>query len=263
MIITDDEVKRYKEFLAARMYSDNVKKNYAYYIMRLKGTEITQDNLNGLCQKENAHAVFRSFLKTLLKCFGLHNDYMIPPIRGRKPQKEIIYFTHTEIESILKNIKKAILHLMIRLMYEDGLRISEVINLKKSSFDMVNRRVRGMGKGNKEFSIRLQEPTYKLFQKYLENFDNDQYVFRWPDIYHQRQKALYELKKYISVILPHKQSKEIFCHAFRHSCGTHLREQGFDLREIQTYLRHEQLETVALYTAVDKLKLEKKIEGVF
>lgn len=47
------------------------------------------------------------------------------------------------------------------------------------------------------------------------------------------------------------------CHLLRHSCATHMHDNGADIRYIQQLLGHEKLETTAIYTEVSIAQLRQ------
>jgi integrase/recombinase XerD len=47
------------------------------------------------------------------------------------------------------------------------------------------------------------------------------------------------------------------CHILRHTCATHMLENGADIRFIQQLLGHEKLDTTAIYTEVSIKQLQE------
>jgi integrase/recombinase XerD len=47
------------------------------------------------------------------------------------------------------------------------------------------------------------------------------------------------------------------CHILRHTCATHMLENGADIRYIQQLLGHEKLDTTAIYTEVSIKQLQE------
>ena len=56
--------------------------------------------------------------------------------------------------------------------------------------------------------------------------------------------------------------KRITPHMLQHSFATQLLEQGINLRVIQNFLRHENIQTTEIYTPVSNLEIQKVINPI-
>jgi len=249
--------EEYNNYLLLSKYAPNtyyIYNCYAKELFNYKHTGIlNQEDVNTLLTKHN-HRVYRAFLKTFLELFN-DTHIKVPKIKGRLKQSRLKYLNKQDIYKLMAKLpdRESIL---VELMFTTGLRISEAVNLKVKDIDQQICSVQGIGKGNKEFSQPitngLKKRMYMLARQYDQNYDG--LVFYYGKVKSPRKKALYELQKAAKEIL----FKHVTPHMIRHSCGTFLREQGWDLREVQEFLRHSQLETTKVYTHVDSKELRKK-----
>ena len=171
--------------------------------------------------------------------------------------------TFEEIEMIISMIdqskpegvrNKAILE----TLYSCGLRVSEVIGLKRSNLYLDIGFVRVIGKGNKERLIPIGAEATKHVQIYLNQVrvhvlpvkGNEDILFlnrRGAGL--SRVMVFYIIKE---LTLRAGIKKSISPHTFRHSFATHLVEGGADLRAVQEMLGHESITTTEIYTHLDR-----------
>jgi len=175
-----------------------------------------------------------------------------------KPKKEKILPKVVAKEDILKMIdlienKKH--KLIVSLLYSSGLRLSELINLKRREID-TNRNVIlvKQGKGKKDrITILSKRVKSQLISYLIENEFKSEYLIEGRNnLKYRKESVQMILKKYSKKINIH-----ITPHMLRHSFATHLLEDGVDIRYIQKLLGHSNLETTTIYTHVAKNQIEK------
>ena len=159
-----------------------------------------------------------------------------------------------QIKLILKETKNLKHKLIIKMLYSTGLRLQELINLKRTDIDFDNNIlfVR-KGKGKKDRITIISENIKLDLLKYY-----SQYEFKTNYVFEGRKNKY--SKKSVQLIL-HNASKKlkfrIHPHMLRHSFATHLLEQGTDIRIIQKLLGHSDLNTTEIYTRVANKNLKK------
>lgn len=160
--------------------------------------------------------------------------------------------------------------LIIETLYDAGLRVSELANLKLSDVDLTNRIIMVTGKGNKMRALPYGDYLAAAFKQYLQNArpvlladktEAQGYVFL-----NQKGEPLtaagieYILKKIASAA---GITQAVSAHMFRHTFATDLLNHGADLRSVQSLLGHSNLSTTQIYTHVTTQDLQKSYRNFF
>lgn len=155
---------------------------------------------------------------------------------------------------------------MLEVLYSSGLRVSELVELKRANiyFDLGFLRV--VGKGNKERLIPVGRDAMKFLKIYLEEIRVHVPVQKGFEAYVFLNRAGRKISR-VTIFLVIKAlaakiglKKSISPHTFRHSFATHLIEGGADLRAVQEMLGHESITTTEIYTHLDRDYLRQVIQ---
>jgi integrase/recombinase XerC len=144
--------------------------------------------------------------------------------------------------------------LMLELLYGCGLRNSELTGINLDDIRWANEAILVRGKGKKERYVPFGEVARAALKAYLP----------------VRQQVLQERKKTVPALLLNRRGgrlttrsvgrivkriavakglpPDVHPHTLRHAFGTHMLEEGADLRAIQELLGHERLSTTQRYT---------------
>jgi integrase/recombinase XerD len=148
---------------------------------------------------------------------------------------------------------------MLEVFYAGALRVSEVVSLKLEDVKLDMGYVLVRGKGDKERIVPLGRSAQESLSIYLRDGR--------PSLVGQRNSPFLFIARGAKKLTRQRvwqmvgvASSNAGCHAsphmLRHSCATHMVENGADLRTVQTILGHADISTTQVYThvALDRLK---------
>lgn len=148
---------------------------------------------------------------------------------------------------------------IMELFYSSGLRLSELVGLRRRDFDEKNLVLTIYGKGKKMRQSPITETAAKWIQDYLkhpERLERDAeaiFLNKWGN----RISARSVDRNFAAYLKASGLSERITPHTVRHTIATHWLEHGMDLKTIQLLLGHTSLATTTIYTHVSpKLKRE-------
>ncbi|MFT4304449.1 MAG: site-specific tyrosine recombinase/integron integrase [Candidatus Woesearchaeota archaeon] len=233
-------VNKYLQFIEKNSFNTN-NESVKYYLLSLNSST----NTNRL-----AYASISFFFKHILK-----KEFTSGEIPITKKQKQLPKVLSKEEIVTMINLTENLKHkLIIQLLYSSGLRLNELINLKRQDIDIERNLINIIqGKGKKDritlLSEKLKIDLLKYYCKYQINSD---YIFIGRNGKYTKKSVQKVLENAGKII-----KKKVTPHMLRHSFATHLLESGTDIRYIQKLLGHSCLETTQIYLHVSNKDLAK------
>ena len=147
---------------------------------------------------------------------------------------------------------------ILEVFYAGALRVSEVITLKLEDLKLEMGYVLVRGKGDKERIVPMGKSAQDVVQQYLRDARSVLAAGKSePILFIARgAKPISRQRVWQMVNAASAQSgRHASPHMLRHSCATHMVENGADLRTVQTILGHADISTTQVYThlALDRL----------
>lgn len=158
--------------------------------------------------------------------------------------------TSENVEIELRN--KLIIHLLL----DTGVRVSELVNIKVRDIDVEERIIKVFGKGSKErfvfFTSKTKELLINYFIKRKEKAITDNLLINYKG-----EKLTERSVQKIIKLVGEKIGLDIHPHLLRHTFATDLLNKGADIRMIQELLGHENLDTTQIYTHVSNSRVKE------
>lgn len=161
-----------------------------------------------------------------------------------------------EVQKILQHVHTFHNYVFLTTVYSCGLRLQEALFLQVADIDAKRMMIHvHRGKGAKDRFVPLPEETLQLLRTYWTMHRNPKLIF--PALGRGHQKApISEVPMAIDSVQGALRGavhdaginkRHVSIHTLRHSYATHLLEEGVNIRVIQRYLGHSNLETTMVY----------------
>ena len=146
---------------------------------------------------------------------------------------------------------------ILEVLYSAALRVSEIVNLKIEDLKLELGYVLVHGKGDKERIVPVGGAAQAVIEQYLREARGllaagklSQFLFISRGARRLSRQRVWQMVNASSA-----GSRHASPHMLRHSCATHMVENGADLRTVQTILGHADISTTQVYThvALDRL----------
>lgn len=149
----------------------------------------------------------------------------------------------------------------LALGYYWALRVSEAVSLERDGINTKTRFVTGIGKGDKEYRQKMLPQGFRYLKRMLKSHNYDSNI---PNLLQRSTKEgfkpmyLHKIEKLLRHVCLKAGVPYFAFHSLRHSIATHLIESGWDIREVQKYLRHDDVRTTTRYLHEENVAVEKK-----
>jgi site-specific recombinase XerD len=176
------------------------------------------------------------------------------PRQKRKDSLPVV-LTEAEVARLLGAPMSLKLRSVLMTLYSAALRLGEATRLQPTDVDSGSMSIRiRNGKGGRDRTVMLSGKLLVVLREYWKLYRPRRWLFYGKT--KQRPIDPRTVQRRITVAAQSAGlRKRVTPHTLRHSCATHLMEQGASLRHIQELLGHKSVRTTQRYTRVSPARL--------
>ena len=257
-------LSEFKKYLEWKRLSDKTQviyiksvKRFMNYFTDKSVKEVTHNDVNGYIHSLVVGGYSRSMQNIVVSAIKLFYSKVLNknmdiqkierPTREYNLPKVI---AKQDIEKMLSGMSNIKHQTAILLIYAFGLRRSELLNLKLEDIDSQSMvlNIRN-AKGRKDRTLPLSENILVRIRKYYMKCKPQVYLIEGA-----KKGEPYSATSLQNIFHKHmdrvKPNNRFTLHCLRHSCATHLLDDGTDIRYIQELLGHKSTRTTEIYTHV-------------
>lgn len=238
---------------------------------------LENDRHNSIVTRNSRLAAIHSFFKYLQYEYPDYIDEYIKilniPFKKTKT-KQMSYLTVEEMKKLVDVIDTSTEYgyrdyMIILLMYESAVRVSELINVRLIDFRFSKPySMKIIGKGNKQRYVPLSQEFVEKMNKYISSLNHKKLETDFLFTNHSNNKLTragigHILNKYVTMARNNNPSlfkENVSPHTLRHTKAMHLLQDDVNLVYIRDILGHSSIQTTEIYARADSARLREAIE---
>ena len=258
LIAYEIDLFQFKDYLNSTYNEENINNIDSTFVRSYMVELLSQNNSKStVARKISAlKSIFKYFLKKQLIDESPVSNITTPKVEKRLPS----FIKEAEMRQLFNgglfdNDANGLRdRLILSILYQTGIRLSELIGLKCS--DVSKQEIKVTGKRNKQRIVPLSRSLQELVAQYenVTEAKNSIWFLTTDNSDKLYEKFVYRKVNYYLSMVSSKQKKSP--HILRHTFATHMLNNGADLNAIKELLGHESLSATQVYThnTFEKLK---------
>ncbi len=178
---------------------------------------------------------------------GYAERHVVRLVEKPRPQQVVVMpFTETEVKAMLASTKqhKDRDRAVLLVLMDTGLRASELCGLERKDIDLSNRRLKVLGKGNKQRLLPFSPRTASALFRHLVGSEGKPFPFNRNSLAHLVQR------------IGQRAGIQANPHRFRHTFAIMYLRNGGDPYTLQEILGHSSMEMVRRYIALAQVDID-------
>lgn len=214
-------------------------------------------------------AALSAWITYLRKNKYLARDIMASVSIPQQPTRQPIFFRESEVEHIYDDIypptyEGALAKLVLRMLYETGMRRSELASLTVQDVNLSKLTIKVLGKGSKERIIPIENELAHNISQYLALRDEKMAEEKAADsrrlLINSKGRPVSDSMIYsiVEQYMPTLSNADrVSPHVFRHTFATHMLNEGADINAVKELLGHSSLDSTEIYTHMSRERLKE------
>ena len=212
-------------------------------------------------------STLRQFHRFLIRDSIRADDPTLSLDTPRLPQTLPKYLTEAEVDALLLAAARRpgrpglVAVAALEILYATGLRVSELLGLKRLALADGADLLMIKGKGGKERLVPLSDAAARAAAALVADAPDSEHLFPGRDPREpMTRQGFWLLIKHVALTAGLDPGR-VSPHVLRHSFASHMLAHGADLRSLQALLGHADIATTQIYTHVLAERLQRMVEA--